>query len=71
MICTDINGAVTNWIAKEERHPEFYQNCVNAGIHILSCKALETLIQTEKIDLDRQLLKPLAGTFYYVFAVID
>ncbi len=62
LICTDINGAVTNWIAKEERHPEFYQNCVNAGIHILSCKALETLIQTEKIDLDRQLLKPLAGT---------
>ncbi len=62
LIFTDCIGAVTAWLAKEDEHPEFYQNRVNAGIHILNRRVLETEIHTEKIDLDRQLLKPLAGT---------
>lgn len=62
LICTDERNAVTAWLAKEEQRPEFYQNRVNAGLHIFSRKILETDIYTEKIDLDRQLLKPLAGT---------
>lgn len=62
LIFTDQNNSVTRWITKEETHPEFYKNRVNAGIHILNHKILETDVQTEKIDLDRQLLKPLAGT---------
>lgn len=62
LIFTDQNNSVTRWITKEETHPEFYKNRVNAGIHILNRKILETDVQTKKIDLDRQLLKPLAGT---------
>src|SRR5699024_3409700 len=32
------------------------------GLHVISSRVLETVIYTPKIDLDRQLLKPLAGT---------
>lgn len=62
LIFADKNNAVTVWSAKEEIRPEYYRNRVNAGIHIISPKVLETEIATPKIDLDRQLLKPLAGT---------
>lgn len=62
LILADVDHSVTDWIAKEEKHPEFYKNRVNAGLHILRREVLETNILTPKIDLDRQLLKPLAGT---------
>ena len=35
---------------------------MNAGLHVLSPEVLNVKIDTPKIDLDRQLLKPLAGT---------
>ena len=62
LIVADENGAVMQWLAKEDERPEYYRNRVNAGIHVISPKVLETNIDTPKIDLDRQLLKPLAGT---------
>lgn len=62
LIFTDDNNAVVKWSAKEDKRPEFYKNRVNAGLHVISPKVLDTVITTEKIDLDRQLLKPLAGT---------
>ena len=62
LICTDNNHLVTNWLSKEDERPEFYKNRVNAGLHVLNIKILDTEIHSEKIDLDRQLLKPLAGT---------
>ena len=62
VIIADSNGAVKQWLAKEEKRPEFYKNRVNAGLHVISPKILETEIITSKVDLDRQLLKPLAGT---------
>ena len=49
-------------MAKEDDRPEFYRNRVNAGLHILSPKVLDVESTTQKVDLDRQLLKPLAGT---------
>lgn len=54
--------SVKKWFAKEEARPEFYKNRVNAGLHIISPKLLENDIDLPKIDLDRHLLKPLAGT---------
>ena len=42
--------------------PEFYNNLVNAGLHVISPKLLEKQIDKEKIDLDRDILKPLQGT---------
>lgn len=62
LIIADENGAVAQWLSKEDVRPVYYRNRVNAGLHILSPKLLDTLPPTPKIDLDRQLLKPLAGT---------
>lgn len=62
LIIADKNGAVERWLAKEDERPQWYRNRVNAGLHVISPKVLETEINTPKIDLDRQLLKPLAGT---------
>lgn len=61
LIITDEHNCVTRWLAKEDERPEFYQNRVNAGIHILSPKVLENRPDKEKIDLDRDILKPLCG----------
>lgn len=69
------NGAVEQWLAKEDSRPEYYRNRVNAGLHVINPKVLEQSgIDADrvgtvgengkpiKVDLDRQLLKPLAGT---------
>lgn len=75
LIIANKNGAVERWIAKEDDRPKYYHNCVNAGLHVVNPIVLEQSgidadkvgIMDEngipiKIDLDRQLLKPLAGT---------
>ena len=62
LIVADEGGAVLQWLNKEDARPKYYQNRVNAGLHVLSPKLLSQEIGTPKIDLDRQLLKPLAGT---------
>lgn len=62
LIVTDGEKRVTGWLTKEDDRPVWYKNRVNAGIHILSPKLLERDFDTPKVDLDRQILKPLAGT---------
>ena len=62
LIVANAQGAVEQWLAKEDPRPEFYRNRVNAGLHVLSPKLLENRPDTPKVDLDRQVLKPLAGT---------
>ena len=62
LIITDENDKVLRWLNKEDERPEYYNNLVNAGLHVISPKLLEKQIDKEKIDLDRDLLKPLAGT---------
>lgn len=75
LIIADKNGAVEQWLAKEDERPEYYRNRVNAGLHIINPSVLEhsgidagkvgTVGENGKpikVDLDRQLLKPLAGT---------
>jgi len=61
LILADEKHMVWKWLTKEEERPKYYQNRVNAGLHILSKKLLNTVIGKEKIDLDRDILKPLAG----------
>lgn len=58
LIVTDANNKVTSWLGKKER-PKFYQNQVNAGIHILSRKLLEKVESPVKTNLDNDILKPL------------
>jgi len=75
LIDVDENHYVTMWLTKEDERPVYYKNRVNAGLHVLNTKLFAvaeidpSLIGTRditgeivKIDLDRQLLKPLAGT---------
>ena len=74
LIIAGEDGKVEKWLAKEDERLEFYKNRVNAGLHVISPKALElSEIKKEeigkeidgkviKVDLDRQILKPLCGT---------
>lgn len=62
LIISDENNIVQKWLTKEDERPQYYKNRVNAGLHVISPKLLEKDINTPKIDLDRQLLKPLSGT---------
>ncbi len=67
--------SVTAWLTKEDARPEFYKNRVNAGLHIIDPRALDAAginadrvgLKDEngrvyKVDLDRQILKPLCAT---------
>lgn len=66
LIITDKEEHVEQWLSKEDERPRWYDNRVNAGLHIIDPKVLEQATKnvdlTKKIDLDRQLLKPLCGT---------
>ncbi len=62
LIIADKDYVVQKWLTKEDKKPEFYKNRVNAGLHMISPKILDTRISMQRIDLDRQLFKPLAGT---------
>lgn len=60
IICTDSKKRVTCWLNKEEPRV-WYKNRVNAGLHILSADTLKRPVFQElhKVDLDRDVLKPL------------
>lgn len=76
LLIADENMSVKQWLAKEDERPTYYKNRVNAGLHVISPVVLDMVrIDAEKVgmvdevtgkvmkvDLDRQLLKPLAGT---------
>lgn len=75
LILADKRGTVEKWLAKEDERPEYYRNRVNAGLHVINPAVLEQSgVDADKVgtigedgkpvkvDLDRQLLKPLAGT---------
>ena len=75
LIIANKNGSVENWLTKEDERPTYYKNRVNAGLHVINPEVLELVgINADsvgkvgvdgkpvKVDLDRQLLKPLAGT---------
>ena len=73
LIIADKGGNVEKWLSKEDERPQWYNNRVNAGLHVIDPKALElsynnmnidprTGFPKDKVDLDRQVLKPLCGT---------
>lgn len=66
LIITGENNKVEKWLTKEDIGPQYYKNRVNAGLHVISPDILkefnENIKNMPKIDLDRDLLKPLAGT---------
>lgn len=73
LIIADENGHVEKWLAKEDERPQWYDNRVNAGLHVIDPKVLDIDLKSleinkesgfpqGKVDLDRQILKPLCGS---------
>ena len=76
LIVCAADGMVEQWLTREDERPRYYSNRVNAGLHVISPEALdrsgldpgavgamdERTGMLVKADLDRQILKPLAGT---------
>ena len=73
LIIADKDGNVKKWLSKEDERPVWYSNRVNAGLHVIDPKVLELSLENleidveagfpkGKVDLDRQILKPLCGT---------
>lgn len=75
LIIADDQHRVLSWLTKEDPRPEYYDNRVNAGLHVVNPSLLhECGIDPDtvglpdadgrirKVDLDRDLLKPLAGS---------
>lgn len=79
IVVAEENGAVKQWLTKEDPRPEFYKNRVNAGLHVIDPAVLDVAAASlpfgvdmigepdeqgkiRKVDLDRQILKPLCGT---------
>lgn len=73
LIIADKNGSVEKWLAKEDERPQWYENRVNAGLHVIDPKVLDLSLKNlemdastgfpiGKVDLDRQILKPLCGS---------
>ena len=52
------NNRVVQWLTKEEPRL-WYKNRVNSGIHFISNKLLERFTDLKRLDLDRDILKPL------------
>lgn len=77
LLITDTDGSVSEWLAKEDPRPKWYNNLVNAGLHVISPSVLDEAIHNGqvvpdkigheidgkiyKVDLDRMILKPLCG----------
>ena len=74
VIVAGADGCVDRWLTKEDVRPMWYQNRVNAGLHVIDPAVLDmsgvpaelvgTMVDGKvvKVDLDRQILKPLCGT---------
>ena len=75
VLVTDNDGAVLHWLTKEDKRPKYYKNRVNAGLQIVDPTVLdmtgvdpisigevdEKTGTVRKVDMDRQILKPLCG----------
>ena len=61
IIKTDEDGKVIEWLHKEDPR-RYYQNRVNAGIHMISPKVFSLFNELKKLDLDRDILKPMIPT---------
>lgn len=58
IIIADSDGKVSGWLHKEDER-KWYRNRVNAGLHFISPEILSRFCSLQKLDLDRDVLKPL------------
>lgn len=62
LIVASESGQVLRWMTREEERSFCCRNQVNAGIHLVSPRLLRGGTPEGPLDLDRDLLKPLAGS---------
>lgn len=75
VIIAEADGSVSAWLTKEDPRPEYYKNRVNAGLQVIDPQILDmsgidakSVGEVDengkviKVDMDRQLLKPLCNT---------
>lgn len=68
LIIANKDGSVDKWLTKDDKRPQWYKNRVNAGLHVVNPKVLTGIDSDNigkngiKVDLDRQILKPLCST---------
>ena len=55
LIVADDNGKVEKWLAKEDERPKYYNNRVNAGLHVISPKVLE-MSGINKEDIGKKII---------------
>jgi len=55
------NGEVIDWLTKEDKRG-YYKNRVNAGLHMFSPRIFTRFNELKKVDLDRDILKPMMGS---------
>ena len=54
LIIAGEDGKVEKWLAKEDERPLYYKNRVNAGLHVISPKALE-LSEISKEEIGKEI----------------
>lgn len=59
LLVIDDTGRVTGIDPKGKKRDYWYENCVNAGIYILSSDVLESMEEAGRQDLEKDVVKPL------------
>lgn len=59
LVVLDDDSKVLSFDYKNRIRNYFYENCVNAGIYILSAEVLERFSKVQKTDLEKDILLPL------------
>lgn len=68
ILVADADGRVTGWSDKGTKRERDYENLVNAGLYVVEKRALERLPASPRIDLEKQLIKPMipsGGVYAY------
>lgn len=58
LIIADKNGLVKNFHFKNQPRDFYYKNCVNAGIMIINSKALKSVTQLKKMNMEHDFVFP-------------
>lgn len=59
LLVMDNEALITGMHSKHNKRDDWYDNCVNAGIYILSSNILEDMQEVKKTDLEQDILLPL------------
>ncbi len=59
LLVMDGKDCVTGILPKGKKRDDWYENCVNAGIYILSADVLDSIKEAKRQDLEKDVLDPL------------